>query len=215
MDCRHCHSDDLRKAGFKSGAQRYFCRACGCFALDPQGTCRRPGSPCRGRAGGPGRARCSRNGRNLYIRSKKAQRAVVWTAFSRRLGRVIAYHIGDKGTHSAMALYRLARQAVGRIDRIYTDANSCYRLAFERNGVPEPHVETKAQTHLIEASNSSIREQSGPLQSQIKTLLKDPAHARSYPRPLLQQTSHQESKVNTAQRSWGTGCVSLCVALPR
>jgi IS1 family transposase len=71
---------------------------------------------------------------------------------------VIAYHIGDQGTRSAMAIYRLAKQAVGCIEHIYTDANSCYRVAFERHGVSEPHVETKAQTHLIEASNSSIRD---------------------------------------------------------
>ena len=57
-----------------------------------------------------------------------------------------------------MSIYRLAKQAVGEIGHIYTDANSCYRLAFERNGVCEPHDETKAQTHLIEASNSSIRD---------------------------------------------------------
>jgi IS1 family transposase len=74
------------------------------------------------------------------------------------LGRVIAYHIGDKGVHSAMTIYRLAKLAVGEIEIIYTDANSCYRIAFERYGVPEPHVQTKAQTHLIEASNSSIRD---------------------------------------------------------
>jgi IS1 family transposase len=83
---------------------------------------------------------------------------VIWTAFSRRLGRVVAFHIGDKGVTSAMAIYRLAKAAVGAIDIIYTDANSCYRLAFARHGVPEPHVQTKAQTHLIEASNSSIRD---------------------------------------------------------
>ena len=57
-----------------------------------------------------------------------------------------------------MAIYRLARQAVGQIEAIFTDANSCYRLAFERHGVPEPHTQTKAQTHLIESSNSSIRD---------------------------------------------------------
>jgi hypothetical protein len=43
---------------------------------------------------------------------KKAQRAVVWSAFSRRRGRVIAYHFGGKDTHSVMALYRLARRAL-------------------------------------------------------------------------------------------------------
>ena len=57
-----------------------------------------------------------------------------------------------------MTIYRLARQAVGQIEVIFTDANSCYRLAFERHGVPEPHQQTKAQTHLIESSNSSIRD---------------------------------------------------------
>lgn len=41
---------------------------------------------------------------------------------------------------------------------IYTDANSCYRLAFQRHGVTEPHYEGKAETHLIESSNSSIRD---------------------------------------------------------
>ena len=57
-----------------------------------------------------------------------------------------------------MAIYQLAKQAVGKIAHIYTDANSCYQLAFERHGVKEPHSQTKAQTHLIEASNSSIRD---------------------------------------------------------
>lgn len=44
------------------------------------------------------------------------------------------------------------------IAAIFTDANSCYRLAFERHGVSEPHAQTKAQTHLVEAQNSSIRD---------------------------------------------------------
>jgi len=83
---------------------------------------------------------------------------VIWTAFSRRQNRVVAYHIGDKGVSSAMAIYHLVKQAVGTIAAIYTDANSCYRLAFERMGISEPHIQTKAQTHLIEASNSSIRD---------------------------------------------------------
>ena len=71
---------------------------------------------------------------------------------------MIAYHIGDQGVQSAMTIYRLARQAVGQIEAIFTDANSCYGLAFERHGVPEPHTQTKAQTHLIESSNASIRD---------------------------------------------------------
>ena len=57
-----------------------------------------------------------------------------------------------------MAIYWLARQAVGEIEAIFTDANSCYRLAFERYGVSEPHEQTKAQTHLIESSNACFRD---------------------------------------------------------
>lgn len=47
---------------------------------------------------------------------------------------------------------------MGPIACIYTDANSCYDVAFARYGVQEPHLATKAQTHLIESSNSSIRD---------------------------------------------------------
>jgi IS1 family transposase len=57
-----------------------------------------------------------------------------------------------------MTLYRRVKQRIPNIATIHTDANSCYRLAFQRHRVPEPHVETKAQTHLIEASNFSIRD---------------------------------------------------------
>lgn len=83
---------------------------------------------------------------------------MIWTAFSRQRNRVVAYHIGDRGVASAMTIYQLAKQAVGSIATIYTDANSCYHLAFERMGISEPHIQTKAQTHLIEAANSSIRD---------------------------------------------------------
>lgn len=57
-----------------------------------------------------------------------------------------------------MNLYRKVKERIPDIAIIYTDANSCYRLVFQRHGVPEPHVQTKAQTHLIESSNSSIRD---------------------------------------------------------
>ena len=83
---------------------------------------------------------------------------MIWTAYSRRQRRVVAYHIGDDGVRSAMAIYTLAKAAVGQIGALFTDANSCYRLAFERHGVPEPHEQTKAQTHLIESSNASFRD---------------------------------------------------------
>ncbi len=70
----------------------------------------------------------------------------------------MAYHIGDTGVASAIAIYTLAKQAVGVIGAIFTDANSCYHIAFKRLAITEPHTQTKAQTHLIEASNSSIRD---------------------------------------------------------
>ncbi len=53
---------------------------------------------------------------------------MIWTAFSRRKNRVVAYHVGDKGVTSAMTIYQPTKQAVGRIAQIYTDANSCYAL---------------------------------------------------------------------------------------
>ena len=44
------------------------------------------------------------------------------------------------------------------ITKICTDANSCYDVAFKRYKVKERHIITKAETHLIESSNSSIRD---------------------------------------------------------
>ena len=83
---------------------------------------------------------------------------MIWTAYSRRHRRVVAYHVGDQGVRSAMAIYDLAKATVGQISTIFTDANSCYHLAFERIGADEPHRQTKAQTHLIESSNASFRD---------------------------------------------------------
>ncbi len=83
---------------------------------------------------------------------------MIWTAYSRRHRRVVAYHIGDSGVRSAMVIYAMAKAAVGQIAAIFTDANSCYHLAFERMGASEPHQQTKAQTHLIESSNASLRD---------------------------------------------------------
>ena len=57
-----------------------------------------------------------------------------------------------------MALYRLVKRLRPNIAHIYTDANSCYDVAFSRMKISEPHTMTKAETHLIESSNSSIRD---------------------------------------------------------
>lgn len=42
--------------------------------------------------------------------------------------------------------------------QIYSDANSCYDVAFSKLGINEAHVMTKTETHLIESSNSSIKD---------------------------------------------------------
>ena len=62
------------------------------------------------------------------------------------------------GNKAAMALYRAVKRLRPNITYIYTDANSCYDVVFKQMKIPEPHGMTKAQTHLIESSNSSIRD---------------------------------------------------------
>ena len=57
-----------------------------------------------------------------------------------------------------MQIYNKAKKISPNILHIYTDANSCYDLAFKRNRIAEEHTMTKSQTHLIESSNSSIRD---------------------------------------------------------
>lgn len=49
---------------------------------------------------------------------------------------------------------------VGDIEHIYTDGNSCYAEVFKERGISHLHsIERgKSETHLIESSNSSIRD---------------------------------------------------------
>ena len=86
---------------------------------------------------------------------KKQNRHVIWTAFSRNENRVIAYVIGE-GIATAIKLYKKVKKLRKNIEKICTDANSCYEVAFKK--IKEKHVITKKETHLIEASNSSIRD---------------------------------------------------------
>ena len=62
------------------------------------------------------------------------------------------------GLKAAMAIYRKVKRLRPNIAHIYTDANSCYAVAFRRMNITEPHTMTKAQTHLVESYNSSIRD---------------------------------------------------------
>jgi IS1 family transposase len=57
-----------------------------------------------------------------------------------------------------MAVYNKVKRLRSNILHIYSDANSCYDVAFFMLKIPEPHTMTKAETHLIESSNSSIRD---------------------------------------------------------
>jgi IS1 family transposase len=80
----------------------------------------------------------------------------IWTAYSRNKKCVVAFEISNKGTSSAKLIYKKVKSIIKKISHIYTDANSCYKSAFKK--IPEPHMVTKAETHLIESSNSSIRD---------------------------------------------------------
>ena len=62
------------------------------------------------------------------------------------------------GIKAAVAIYRKVKELRPAIAHIYTDANSCYSAAFSMLKIPEPHTMTKSETHLIESSNSSIRD---------------------------------------------------------
>ena len=81
----------------------------------------------------------------------------VWTAYSRRRGQIVAHIIGQ-AKECAVGLYYKTLQAVGKIGHIYTDANSCYSEMFEHIGISHIHSVGKKQTHMIESTNSSIRD---------------------------------------------------------
>ena len=54
--------------------------------------------------------------------------------------------------------YRKVKKLRTNISHIYSDANSCYDIAFSEMKIPEQYTITKSETHLIESSNSSIRD---------------------------------------------------------
>jgi IS1 family transposase len=66
--------------------------------------------------------------------------------------------VTGEGVGAAKHIYHKTKLLRPNISHIYTDANSCYDVAFARLKIPEPHTMTKSQTHLIESSNSSIRD---------------------------------------------------------
>ena len=50
------------------------------------------------------------------------------------------------------------KEKIKRVINFYSDANSCYEQTFLRYLPEEKLTITKAQTHLIESSNSSFRD---------------------------------------------------------
>jgi len=125
--------------------------------LDQRKTPRFARSFWGGRFGNEGKTRRDRAGRNLHFRPKKGRRTPVWTAYSRNAKRVIAFVIGW-GLEAAKAIYRKVKSLRNNVVHFYSDANSCYVVAFKQLRIPEPHTMTKTETHLIESSNSSIRD---------------------------------------------------------
>ena len=61
---------------------------------------------------------------------------------------------------NAVILYKKALDVVGKIGHIYTDENSCYTEAYIKIGISKLHtaLPNKSQTHMIEAVNSSMRD---------------------------------------------------------
>jgi len=74
-------------------------------------------------------------------------------------GKIVAFVVGNT-LECAKELYNKTEQKVGNIERIYTDGNSMYKSAFSDLGVSDLHIVApgKSETHMIEAINSSIRD---------------------------------------------------------
>jgi len=82
----------------------------------------------------------------------------IWTAYSRKQKRVIAFEVSNEGIVSCRRIVKKAKNKAGKVKRFYSDANSCYRETFKRYYKKDKLKITKSETHLIESSNSSIRD---------------------------------------------------------
>jgi len=86
---------------------------------------------------------------------------LIWTAYSRLKQRVIAFLIAPhtaSGLKMAQNIYKKVKEIRPNVSFIYTDANSCYDVAFAMMNIHEQHMMTKTETHLIESSNSVVRD---------------------------------------------------------
>ena len=73
--------------------------------------------------------------------------------------KIIAIRIG-KGIKAAKELYYKVKNITPNIQKIYTDGNSCYDIAFKELGIDNilEISKGKTKTHMIEAINSSLRD---------------------------------------------------------
>ena len=81
----------------------------------------------------------------------------MWTAYSRNRNKIIAFVRGT-GKKAASRIYKRVKEITLDISAIYTDENSCYDIVFSELALSHIHTMTKRETHLIESSNSSIRD---------------------------------------------------------
>lgn len=90
------------------------------------------------------------------------------------------------------------------ISHIYSDANSCYDVAFAEMKIPEKHTMTKRETHLIESSNSSIRDNLARFNRKTKRFSKT-FSALNYTLKLFfyKDFFFKSILFDTAQPSWG------------
>ena len=96
---------------------------------------------------------------DLYSYKKGANKTPIWLAYSRWRDKIIAIHIG-KGIKAAKELYYKVKNITPNIQKIYTDSNSCYDIAFKELGIDNilEISKGKTKTHMIEAINSSLRD---------------------------------------------------------
>jgi hypothetical protein len=74
-------------------------------------------------------------------------------ASRQREGRVITFEIGV-GLMAYKFIYRKVKALRPNAQCIFTVANSCYGIAFNRMRIKEPHVMARKQTHLIEKAQT-------------------------------------------------------------
>ena len=82
----------------------------------------------------------------------------IWTAYSRKQKRVIEYEASNEGIESCYRIIGKAKGQAKKVKMFYSDANSCYRETFKKYYEKDKLKITKAETHRIESSNSSIRD---------------------------------------------------------